>query len=129
MNKSLYFLSILEDDSKFKSLSAEKKFNLIIDLVKRHTIKDYEGLVKSLSLMGWTTKEFLNTFKLLWDNKKIGWEELDLLDTNDHVFKGPGFIGDRWLISNIGDKELCDRIPSKHWGDLPYCKRYKDSLA
>lgn len=126
MSFSLFFQYMLEgDNEKFKSLSAEKKFHLILQMVKRKQIKDYQGLVDGLKVVGWENQDFLNTFKNLWDLKKIGWGELDILDTHDHMFKGPGFISDRWLTTNIGDKEICDRIPTKDWDNISYCRSYK----
>ena len=126
MSLELYLQYILESDNdKFKSLPAEKKFHLILQMVKRGQIKNYQDLLKGLKVVGWESQDFLNSFKNLWDLNKIGWEELDILDTNDHLFKGPGFISDRWLTTNIGEKEVCSRIPTKEWDKIPYCRDYK----
>lgn len=127
MSTALFFSYILEDDkSKFLNLTDAKKFDLLLQMVKRKSIKNYQDMEKSLKVVGWENKDFLNTFKNLWDSKKIGWQELDMLDNNDHLFRGPGLITDRWLTTNIGDKEICDRIPNKDWDNIPYCKALKN---
>lgn len=130
MNGSVLYLHLLlEDKDSFKKLDDTAKMHTIIQMVKRKVIKDTTDLNKGLALVDWDQKTFLAKFKELWDKKLIGWEELDALDNNDHVFKGPGFLSDRWLLWNIGDKELCNRIPSKHWDSLPYCRAYKEQTG
>lgn len=126
---TLYLNYLLDEAADFKNLSDAGKMDLIIQMVNRKAIKDIKDLNKGLAIINWTQRIFLDKFKELWDKKVIGWEELDALDTNDHIFKGPGFLSDRWLVDNIGQKDICDRIPPKDWSGLSYCKNYSKEIA
>lgn len=126
MNGSVLYLKYLleVDSSTFKNLDDAAKMNLIVQMIKRKTIIDFETLNKGLAMIGWDQRVFMDKFKSLWKDKKIGWDELDALDSNGHLFKGPGIFSDRWLLTNIGQKELCDRIPPGEHDDISYCKGY-----
>lgn len=121
----LYLLQEEEVDADvFKMLNTEKKFKLLTALVHRGVIKSQTEFNDALKALDWKLSNFLDALEDLWTKKKIGWEEIDVLDTHSKVFKGPGLLSDRIIGTRIDRDSLCKRIPPKYHDDYPPCQGY-----
>jgi hypothetical protein len=106
-----------EDAEVFKALPSEKKFRVLLGLINRGLLHNSTDFQKALGIVGWSNTDFDNQFEELWTNNRIGWDELKILKSLD-------LISDRTLSTRLGQKAVCDRIPSKYHGEISLCHGY-----
>lgn len=129
MISPIHLLMICEEDSDaeiFKSLPPLKKMLLLVGLMKREVIKTQQEFSHAMEAIGWSHNEFLKQFEELWMAKKIGWEELDVLDSHKIIHNGPNILSDRTLEVIIGKENICPRIPPKYHDQFPMCKGFAE---